>query len=143
MGRIKGERNYKTKEANEIADRLGIDPFIILLHIAAGDYQALGYDSAVKIKVTKDGGTITEDTIPIELRRQAASDAVQYLRPKLKAIEHSGKVDQVHSFGPVTKQALIEAIKLDPFMDLPAELENGEAGAILIPGSTSEVIESP
>lgn len=79
-GRPKGIKDIRTqtrRDANAIADRLGCDPFEILVHFAKGDADALGYD----------GGTI-----PPDMRLQAAKEASQYLYPKRKAVEHSGEI---------------------------------------------------
>lgn len=89
-GRQKGVANKKTFDAQALADRLGVDPLEILLHAASNNYKELGYDSAIQTKLVGENA-ITEDTIPVSIRVQAAKEAAQYLYPKRKAIEHSGK----------------------------------------------------
>lgn len=87
-GRVKGTPNKDTQEAREIAARLKISPFEILLYIAAGDWKSLGYDDGLRIKtVTKDGDEVFEDRISVEARGNAASHAVKYLHPQLKSID--------------------------------------------------------
>jgi len=78
------------KELTQVADEMGIDPFIILLQAASGDYKAFGYESATITKMGKDGQTYEEDVIPVGLRVAAAKEATQYLYPKKRAIEVSG-----------------------------------------------------
>lgn len=89
-GRSKGTPNKKTFDAQKMAEDLGVDPLEILLHAASNNYQALGYESAITTKLVGENA-ITEDTIPISTRVQAAKEAAQYLYPKRKAIEHTGK----------------------------------------------------
>lgn len=89
-GRKKGTPNKDTQTLRERAAALGVDPFEILLHFAAGNWGELGYDSPSREIPTKDGGTVTVDTISPELREKAAKDVSEYLYPKLKSIEHKG-----------------------------------------------------
>lgn len=91
-GRQKGTPNKDSLKAEEIAERLGVDPFEVLLLAAAGDWKSLGYDSGEVTKVTKFG-VVIEDRISIETRVTAAAHATQYLLPKRKAIEVSAPVD--------------------------------------------------
>lgn len=91
MARPKGSPNKVTMDALKKAQELGIDPFVVLLHFANEDWEALGYGSPTMTKVLKDGGTIEVDRIPPELRMAAARDAVQYMLPKRKSVEHSLK----------------------------------------------------
>ena len=88
-GRKKGVPNKKTFDAQVLAERLGVDPLEVLLHAASNNYQALGYDSEIRTKLVGENA-ITEDTIPINTRVQAAKEAAQYLYPKRKAIELKG-----------------------------------------------------
>lgn len=87
-GRVAGVPNQRTKTIEETALRLKCDPFEVLLHVANGDWKALGYDTSVIIKSSADGSTYMEYTITPELRVQAAKDACSYLYAKKKSIEH-------------------------------------------------------
>lgn len=91
-GRTKGVPNKKTQELHEIAEELGCNPFMVLLHFAKGDFEALGYDEHQSM-VTKSGEVVMVLTIPPELRQKSAKDACEYLHPKRKAVEHSGSID--------------------------------------------------
>lgn len=82
----------KGKDLIVLADELGVSPFEILLHAAAGHWRELGYDSPTVTKMTPQGSYEVE-LLPIELRLMAAKEAAQYLHPKKKAIEHSGSED--------------------------------------------------
>jgi hypothetical protein len=96
-GRKKGTPNRKTHEAQELAKKLGIDPFEILLHFAAGNWEKLGYTSPRRIVSAGMGVTIEIDQISPEMRVKAALEASKYVRPVLKAIEWKGdpaKVEQ-------------------------------------------------
>lgn len=88
-GRKTGTLNKDKVSALEKAEALGVDPFVILLYFAAGDWKALGYEAKTKLVPTKEG-VIEVDQIPSELRQKSAKDACEYVCPKLKAIEHSG-----------------------------------------------------
>jgi hypothetical protein len=75
-GRKKGSKNkndYK-KQVWEVCEAVGIDPFEVLALIAAGKLEKI------------DG---TPEKITAYLRKEAASELCQYLKPKLKAIEIS------------------------------------------------------
>lgn len=85
-GRRKGTPNKKAIPLAEKAQALGIDPFEILLHFAAGDWKTLGYESETVIKYSKDFQN-EEYTIQPAVRAKAAAEACQYLHPKRKAIE--------------------------------------------------------
>lgn len=89
-GRGKGVKN-KANHVRDLADRLGIDPFKVLLYFAAGDWQALGYE---KEKIEKHSAACVNEEFVIEpsVRARAAAEACQYLHPKLKSVEHSGEI---------------------------------------------------
>lgn len=86
-GRQKGTPNQKTKDARELAERLGIDPLEILFHFASKNWKALGYNSECHTKVLKDGGTLEVERITPEMRLNAAKEAVRYIYPQTKAVE--------------------------------------------------------
>jgi len=92
-GRPKGSVNKKTAQAQDIADRLGIDPFEILLKFAAGDWKGLGYKSPTTTRITEKGSVITEDIISPELKSTSAGKAIEFLYPKRKAIDHQVESD--------------------------------------------------
>lgn len=81
-GRKKGCPNKKTQELRECAERLGVNPFEVLLLFAEGNWKALGYNRSV---------------IAPPVRARAAAEACQYLHPKRKAIEHSGEIKSPES----------------------------------------------
>ena len=88
-GRTKGAPNKDTQTLQEKAKELGCDPFEILIHFAKGDYEKLGYK---EYTYKQFGENVVEElTIRPELRQKAARDACEYLYPKRKAIEHTGK----------------------------------------------------
>lgn len=89
-GRTKGTPNKTTQDLHEIAERLECNPFEVLLHYAKGDFKALGYEEHQSM-VTKSGEVVMVLTITPELRQKSAKDACEYLFPKRKAIEHTGK----------------------------------------------------
>lgn len=90
-GRVKGTLNKATINLRELAEKLGVNPFEILLHFASGNWKALGYDSSTRIaSFTQSGDPIYDDVIKPADRLKAAAEAVSYLEPKRKAVEHSG-----------------------------------------------------
>lgn len=88
-GRKPGSVNKKTAEAQAIADKLGIDPFKILLLFAAGDWKKLGYKSGEVTKFSVSGDAYTEPVISPELRSTSSAKAVEFLYPKRKAIDQT------------------------------------------------------
>lgn len=87
-GRKPGAQNKRTLAVKELAEKMGVDPFEILLNFAKGDWKALGYDSPTVTVVTKQG-PFECDVVSPDNRLKAASEVCQYISPKLKAIEHS------------------------------------------------------
>lgn len=80
-GRQKGTPNKSTRELHELAEKLNVKPFEVLLHYASGNWKALGMAKKVK--------TDPDPVIDDNLRIRAAAEACEYLYPKRKAIEHS------------------------------------------------------
>lgn len=92
-GRPKGGLGNERKTCKELAEKLNVDPFEVLLHLTKGDWKALGYDSADKIVgYAKDGSPIFDERISVDLRGNSAKEACKYLYTQLKAIEHSGEI---------------------------------------------------
>lgn len=90
-GRPKGRKNNSTLEAEELAKKLGIDPFEILLRMAAGDWEGLGYKEEERVtSYSESGMPIYEYTVPVAIRAKAAAQATEFLRPKLKSIDLGG-----------------------------------------------------
>lgn len=89
-GRKKGTPNKSSLKAELIAEELGVDPFKILLLIAAGDYKALGFKNKFRVTSITQYGETREPTVPMAARAKAAADATKHLLPTLKALEHSG-----------------------------------------------------
>jgi hypothetical protein len=111
-GRKPGTPNKKTQELRDLADKLGVNPFEILLHFAKGNWEALGYEGPTVTKVTQ-GGVVVEDRISPELRSSSAREACKYLFPQLKAVEHSGPNGGPMEVAPAaTNQERLELIKL-------------------------------
>tara|TARA_Y100001963_G_scaffold17759_1_gene21945 strand:- start:36226 stop:36594 length:369 start_codon:yes stop_codon:yes gene_type:complete len=88
-GRKKGTPNKRTKHAIELAERLGVDPLEVLLHITSNNWKALGYESGETEKVLKDGGTIMVERIELKDRLGAAKEACKYVYPTRKAVDFS------------------------------------------------------
>lgn len=88
-GRKKGTPNKSSLKADDIAQRLGCDPFEILIMFANGDWKGLGYPSATETRYSAKGTEFIVDAITKDQRLKAASEASQYLLPKRKAIDHN------------------------------------------------------
>jgi|GEM_PF-6221654 len=68
---LKDKRHYK-QEVWEACEKVGIDPFVVLAEIAAG------------VLKKPDG---VPEKINGYLRKEAAAELCQYLKPKLKSVE--------------------------------------------------------
>lgn len=93
-GRPKGSAGKRTKDLQELADKLGCNPVEILLRFAMNDWKGLGYESETRLLQDGLRGDKEIMNIPPETRMKAASEAAQYLYPKRKAIEHTGAEGQ-------------------------------------------------
>ncbi len=94
-GRKKGVPNKAVIPLREKAEKLGLDPFQMLLHFANANWEALGYSSPTETKYTARGEAYEVPLITPEHRLRALTELCQYLYPKLKAIEHTGKEAEV------------------------------------------------
>jgi hypothetical protein len=86
-GRKKGTPNKKSLPLAEIASQIDVDPFRILLLIAKGAWEELGFQGPTKIQLGASGVPYHVEVITLDHRLKAAAEASQYLYPKLKAIE--------------------------------------------------------
>ena len=89
-GRAKGTQNKRTKLVEEIAERLKVDPFEIMMLYAKGDWKALGYESEVILVESGegDGSKISmKYIISPELRSQNAQAAARYLYAHKQAVD--------------------------------------------------------
>lgn len=89
-GRTKGTVNKRTFDAQKLAEEKGCDPLEILIDIAKGDWEALGYEKDHVIKFSM-GNPFAESVITMDHRVSAAKEAAKYIYPQLKAIELTGK----------------------------------------------------
>lgn len=96
-GRPHGSINKRRRDLHDLATKLNIDPFEILLLFAKGDWQTLGYNEEFDKKFT-DSGITYERVISPELRKSSARDACKYLYPELRSVEHSGPDGEPMSF---------------------------------------------
>lgn len=85
-GRTKGTPNKSTAEAQELADRLGINPLEVILLFAGGKWEELGYDSSTITKFVGEN-VVVEPVISPELRQKSAKDACEYIYAKRKSID--------------------------------------------------------
>lgn len=93
-GRQKGTPNRSSVPVAQKAEELGIDPFVILLHFAAGNWKALGYAEEQYVSNINEYGTYYKWTIDPSVRSKAAQEACSYLYPKRKALELTGEEGQ-------------------------------------------------
>lgn len=114
-GRAKGTPNRTALPLQQLAEKLGCNPFEILCRFAIGDAKGLGYSSDIILKHNQKGDTVEQPLIAPELRVKAASEAAQYLYPKRKAIEHSGEITsvQVEKLKPEEINTILRG---DPFL---------------------------
>lgn len=85
-GRSPGTPNKRTLYLQSRADELGVHPFDVLLYLAGGRWEELGYPSRTYVEHGKDHSN-EYDYVSPEIRTKAASEACQYLYPKRKSIE--------------------------------------------------------
>lgn len=88
-GRKKGTPNKSSLRVEEIAQRLGCDPFEILCNFANGDWKRLGYENECYFSEKPDGAVKMNYVINPEMRLTAAKEAVKYLHAQKKAVELS------------------------------------------------------
>jgi hypothetical protein len=91
-GRSKGTKNKHTFQAEEVANRLDIDPLAILLYAANGDWKALGYEAECYFSENPEGQVKMGYVISPETRINAAKEACKYLYTQNKTVQHSGTV---------------------------------------------------
>jgi hypothetical protein len=92
-GRKAGTPNFNLMPARELAEKMGIDPLQILLHFANNDWKALGYDDPYVVMAVDEGKAAMKERITSEIRSACAKEAAKYIRPTLKAVEHTGDLD--------------------------------------------------
>lgn len=99
-GRRKGSLNKDSIPAEQLASELGVDPFEVLLRFAKGDWEGLG------LRI--------HDITP-SMRKDAASDATQYLRAKRTSSKvdvglDSGMIEMAAVFAQMPKEELLRFI---------------------------------
>lgn len=94
-GRPKGSLNRRTILVEEIAARFKIDPFEVLMMVAAGDWEGLGFDAASKVSYTSAGIEFEEPNIKLSDRVQAAKEASKYLYSQKQAVALSAGLDGI------------------------------------------------
>jgi hypothetical protein len=134
-GRPPGALGASTIHLDELVRRLDCHPLEILLRFAKNDAAGLGYDSSKTLVPTPKGDLIERDVITVEMRIKAAAEAAAYLFPKLKAIEHSGEVKNVHVEEKLTAIEVKSILANDPFLNQ----KQVEHGAIREPRAESAV----
>jgi len=85
-GRPAGSKNKRTLQVEEIAAKYDLDVFEVLVMVAVGDWQGLGYQSKSKISYTNAGIEFEEDYIKLSDRVQAAKEAAKYLYSQKQSV---------------------------------------------------------
>jgi hypothetical protein len=85
-GREKGTPNKDTQHIMDLCRKLDCDPVEIMVHIAKGDWKALGYDTG-EIQKVSFGVPTYEDRIQLSDRLDASKTLMGFIYPKRKAIE--------------------------------------------------------
>lgn len=85
-GRRSGTPNKDNIDLQRISEELGISPFKILLHYAAGNWKELGFKDEYELRVSR-GEAYHVLTIDPSVRVKAAAHACEYLYPKRKSVE--------------------------------------------------------
>jgi len=89
MSRPKGCKNKRSITVEMIAARFKIDPFEVLMMVAAGDWKGLGYESATRTSFAASGIEFEELVITVKDRLLAAKEATRYLYSAKQSIEVS------------------------------------------------------
>lgn len=95
-GKPKGTKSYRTKEIEEITQRLKVNPFEILCLFAKGDWKRLGYDNECWFSEGAEGQTKMGYTITPDMRLIAAKEATKYLYAAKKSVEVTANVNQTN-----------------------------------------------
>lgn len=90
---MKPKRNRQMFDIYHLCEKMDINVFKILLHYAAGDWKALGYDSEVMHSENESGETKLVYTIKPELRLHAAATAAKYLYTPHRALDITANVN--------------------------------------------------
>lgn len=87
MGRPKGSKNKHTFQVEEIARRFDKEPFEILMMVANGDWEGLGFKAETRTVFTPQGIEMEEDNVPLRERTAAAKEAAKYLYSAKQAVQ--------------------------------------------------------
>lgn len=112
-GRKKGTPNKSTLPLKELAEKLDVDPFEVLLRFAAEDWKGLGYEARTETKFTPQGLEVVEYVIAPQMRLKAAAEACQYLHPKRKAVEQTvdpATLDALRKLENASEQELLAIV---------------------------------
>lgn len=116
-GRQKGTPNKTTETLKEIVERIGIDPFEVLVRLAAEDWQGLGYPARTRTTFTAAGIEVEEFVISPELRGKCAADACKYIHAQRKAIEQTidpALMDKLKEFEQKSDSELMAIVNTTP-----------------------------
>lgn len=109
-GRKKGTPNKKSTLIEEKCKELGCDPAEILMRFCLNDEKGLGY-TGPRIKMAPGGVVIEEPWITSEMRLKAASELMEYLYAKRKAVEVTGEDGgPIESEVTITTENILELI---------------------------------
>ena len=96
-GKPKGTKTKRTKEVEEIAERLKVNPFELLCLFAKGDWKKLGYDNECYFSEGPDGQTKMGYTITPDMRLIAAKEATKYMYAAKRSVEVMAQVQTTQS----------------------------------------------
>jgi hypothetical protein len=88
-GRQKGTLNKFTWNVQQMAEDLGVNPFEIMLKIAANDWRGLGYENEFTFVATASGDVKSMPYITLKDRLEASSKLAPFIAPTKKAVEVS------------------------------------------------------
>jgi hypothetical protein len=91
-GRKPGSKNASTLQIEELARKVGVNPLEVLLRMAAGDWQGLGYEAEMYFIEKPDGAVKAGYVISPQMRLDAAGQATRYFYSPKQAVEVSGEL---------------------------------------------------
>ncbi len=96
-GRKKGTPNRKTDEFFDLCKKHNHNPIEFNIMIAKNMWKEIGYETPTVTVFTKSGDSYEEDRIKIEHRITANNKLLDFMYPKVKALEITNKDE-----GPLT-----------------------------------------
>ena len=87
MARKKGDKNRKTFQVEELAQKYELEPFDFAMAVMNGDWKLLGFKEQAKISYSPAGIEFEEPNIKLSDRMEACKFAGKYLYSPKQAVD--------------------------------------------------------